>query len=155
MSPLKRTHIHTNTNLMLLSQYVPALTTQTLWLPTHTHTPHTYTHRLQFSPQGRDVLWCFRGSGQSRVCVCACVRACAWQLFVCMSMCPCVCWRGALIWQSPSSSWSPVQLIWLDVDPTGLVSSNMLPVSSCSPASSEWTHTRTHTHHIKRGTHLF
>lgn len=120
--------------------------------------PHAHTAVLT---SGQRCALMFPGQwAVTSVCVCLCV--CAWQLFVCMSMwpcvcvCVCVCWRSALIWQSWSSGWSPVQLIWLDVDPTGLVSSNMLPVSSCSPASTEWTHTQTHahtqTHTLKRGT---
>lgn len=161
MSP---TYTHTNTNLMLLSQYVPAITTQTLWLPTHTHThtPHTHTgtHTCTYCNSHLRAEMCSDVSGavgshecvcvpDSCLCACPCVRVC---------VCICVCWRSALIWQSRSSGWSPVQLIWLDVDPTGLVSSNMLPVSSCSPAR-HWVDTHTniqiHTHtRAKKCTHL-
>lgn len=107
--------------------------------------PHTHTHTHASCNSHLRAEMCSDVSGAvgSHECVpdsCLCVR-------VRVCVCVCVFWRNALIWQSWSNGWSQVQLIWLDVDPTGLVSSNMLPVSSCNPAQN-WVDTHNHTHAI-------
>ena len=136
------THIGTtHINLMLLSHYVPAFSSQTLWQrPPNTH---TYTNcnshlRAEMCSDVSGAVGSHECVPDSCLCACPCVRVCG-HVYVCL----CVCWRCALIWQSRSSGWSQVLLIWLDVDPTGLVSSNMLPVSSCRQAQ-HWVDTHTH-----------